>query len=91
MISTYNELYKYMEESNTMGQDVLDILFELDGTGSVVTQASLNDILVDLYKRLDNDSISIEGLGDNVTKEQFAAWVDDKFDTYTAKLFKGSI
>ena len=91
MIKTYNELYKFIKESDSIGQDVLDILFELDETGSIVTQASLNDILVALHKRLDDAKIRIEGLGDEVSKEQFEQWVEDKFDTYTAKLFKDSI
>ena len=30
MIKTYNELYKFVEESDNFGKDVLDILFELD-------------------------------------------------------------
>ena len=91
MIKTYNELYKFLAESNEIEQDVIDILFELDGTGSMVTQASLNDILKDLYNRLATDSISIEGLGYNVSQESFAAWVDDNFDDYTANLFKKTI
>ena len=91
MIKTYNELYKFLAESNNIEQDVIDILFELDGTGSMVTQASLNDILKDLYNRLETDSISIEGIGYNVSQESFAAWVDDNFDDYTANLFKKTI
>ena len=91
MIKTYNELYKFLAESNEIKQDVIDILFELDGTGSMVTQASLNDILKDLYNRLETDSISIEGIGYNVSQESFAAWVDDNFDDYTANLFKKTI
>ncbi len=91
MIKTYNELYKFMEESNDIGDDALAILHELDGTGSVVTQASLNEILVGVYERLDKAPVKIAGLGENVSKEQFAAWVADNFDTYTANLFKDSI
>ena len=88
MISTYNELYKFMDESNDIGEDALAILEELDGTGSVVTQASLNEILVGLYNRLDKDNIRIVGVGEHVTKEQFAAWVESVFDPYTAGLFR---
>ncbi len=91
MISTYNELYKFMDESNDIGDDAIAILKELDGTASVVTQASLNEILVGLYNRLDASPVKISGLGENVSKEQYAAWVDDTFDTYTVGLFKKSI
>jgi|GEM_PF-5277426 len=91
MIKTYNELYKFVKESDNFGKDVLDILFELDETGSIVTQASLNDILVSIYNRLDKCKIRIEGLGEKVSKSEFAQWVEDKFDTYTANLFKDSI
>lgn len=90
MIKTYNELYKFVEESNDIGDDALAILHELDETRSVVTQASLNEILLILFRRLDRAKIRIAEIGDGVTKEQFKAWVDDKFDTYTAKLFKES-
>ena len=33
MIKTYNELYKFVEESDNFGKDVLDILFELEKGG----------------------------------------------------------
>lgn len=91
MIKTYNELYKFMEESNDIDNDVLSILHELDETGSVVTQASLNEILVGLYHRLGLKPIHIAEIGKNVTHEQFKAWVEEKFDNYTAGLFKKSI
>lgn len=91
MIKTYNELYKFVEESNDIGDDALAILHELDETRSVVTLASLNEILLILFRRLDKTKIRISELGEHVTKEQFAAWVEEKFDPYTANLFKKSI
>ncbi len=91
MIKTYNELYKFMEESNDIGDDAIAILHELDGTRSVVTQASLNEILVGVYERLEKAPVRVSEIGDNVTKKQFADWVDNEFDTYTANLFKDSI
>ncbi|MBQ7677930.1 MAG: hypothetical protein IJT32_06825 [Lachnospiraceae bacterium] len=91
MIKTYNELYKFAEESNDIDDNALSILHELDETRSVVTQASLNEILLILYRRLSKVKLRIAEIGDNVTKEQFKAWVEEKFDSYTANLFKNSI
>ena len=91
MIKTYNELYKFMEESNNIDDDALTILHELDETGSVVTQASLNEMLVGLYHRVGLGPIRIAEIGEKVTKEQFRAWIEDKFDSYTSGLFKKSI
>ena len=74
MITTYNELYKFMEESNDIGDDALAILHELDETGSVVTQASLNEILVGVYNRLDDAPVSIAEIGENIVARRNMTW-----------------
>ena len=89
-INNYNELYRFMEETNEIGDDEIAILRELDETNSMVTQASLNDILVGVYKRLESEKISVSEIGESVSREDFASWVEDTFDGYTAGLFKES-
>ncbi len=90
-ITNYNELYRFMETATEITEDEIAILRELDETRSVVTQASLNEILVGIYERLESESISIEGLGEQVDQPTFANWVDETFDSYTAGLFADSI
>ena len=90
---TNEELYRAVNESETITREVLDILTELDGTASVTTQAELNKLLVILYERSGRGEITLEGVGNGepVTQEQFSAWVNDSFDTYSAKIFNESI
>lgn len=85
---TNHELFETVEKSNVISKEVTDILLELDTTASVTTQASLEELLSTLYKRLSDEDISIEVIGDHVTKEQFVSWVDDNYDDYSRKLFE---
>lgn len=84
---TNQELFRIVSEENVISKEVIDILLELDSTASVTTQASLEELLSALYNRLDEEDISIDDIGDHVTKEEFKAWIDDNFDDYSAKLF----
>ncbi len=84
---TNQELFRIVSEENVISREVVDILLELDSTASVTTQASLEELLKILYDRLEEEDISIDDIGDHVTKEEFQAWVEDNFDDYSVKLF----
>ena len=90
MIATMKELYEELEKT-TISKDALEIFKELDGTTSVTTQASLNNMLLDLYKRLSKEDITIETIGERVTKDEFKRWVDENLDTYSRDMFFNAI
>ena len=90
MINSMNELYDKLKGSN-ITKDVLDVFKEFDVTSSVTTQASLNNLLVDLYKRLPKEDITIEGIGERVTPDEFRRWVDENLDEYSRNMFFDSI
>ena len=86
---TNQELYETVEKSTTITTEVTDIFLELDSTASMATQASLDELLETLYKRLKEEKIVIEAIGEEpATQEQLKAWVEDNFDDYSIKLFE---
>lgn len=88
MLST-NELYNVLQNETNISTEVSDILFELDSTGSVTTQASLNNMLVMLYRRIETETIIFKSISEQpLTTDSFIAWVEKNFDTYSVNLFK---
>ena len=86
---TNQELYETVEKSTTITTEVTDIFLELDSTASMATQASLDELLETLYRRLKEEKIVIEAIGEEpATQEQLKAWVEDNFDDYSIKLFE---
>ena len=85
---TNQKLFETMEKSTEIKKEVTDILLELDGTASVTTQASLEELVGTLYRRLKDEEITIEALGGPATQEQFKAWIEENFDDYSVKLFE---
>lgn len=90
---TNEELYRVADEENRITKEVTDILTELDTTASSTTQAELNELLIAIYRRLDQEEIVIDVIDEAapVSKEQFAKWVKDSFDSYSADMFDGSV
>ena len=84
-----NELYNVLQNETNISKEVADIFFELDSTGSVTTQANLNNMLVMLYRRIETETIIFESISEQpLTTDSFIAWVEKNFDTYSVNLFK---
>ena len=90
MINSMNELYEKLK-GNDITSDVLNVFKEFDTTNSTATQASLNNLLLDLYKRLSKEDITIEGIGERVTQDEFRRWVNENLDQYSRDMFFDSI
>ena len=90
---TNSELYDAVSNSKHISREVTSIFIELDGTGSVATQAELNKLLVELYNRLGKENgIVIEtAVGIITTQAGLIKWVDDEIDQYSTDLFHKSI
>ena len=91
MTFTPTELYGVLDNSTRFEKSVTDVLLELDNTTSVTTQASLNEMLVGIYRRLENQNIIIDVIGDSVSPIDFKNWVNENFDDYTVKLFNEEV
>ena len=92
MSLTNQELYDVIEDDTEITTEITDIFLELDRTMSMTTQASLNQMLCRLYRRLASQEIVIDVLGDDpATQEQFAEWVNEEMDDYTCDLFNEEI
>ena len=94
MVKTEKELIEAIKHQHTIEKEITDTLIELDSLPSTGTQVYLNDLLVELYKRVidGKDDIVVEAFGKNViTSDEFIKWVDDNFTEYSSKLFKESI
>lgn len=94
MVQTIEELHNAIKNEHLIKKEITDTLIELDTTPSMGTQAYLNGLVVDLYKRVidTEDDIILEALNDEViTGQQFIEWIDTNFTTYSAKLFRKSI
>ena len=90
---TNEELYKMANEGGRITKECTDIMRELDSTASVATQAELNELLTGVYERLAEEAVIVEEIDSEnaVSKEQFAAWVKENFDSYSAKMFGESV
>ena len=89
---TNQKLWQSVEKDLKITKEVLDIFLELDSTGSVTTQAELNEMLITLYKRLGKEEIIIEPFGSGPCSQvAFKNWINDNMDTYTAGLFNDGI
>ncbi len=86
---TNDELYKMVNSGERITKECTNIFLELDRTSSVATQAELNELLTGIYSRIENEKVVVEVIDEEnpVSKEQFAAWVNDNFDVYSAKMF----
>ena len=94
MVKTQSELFEAIKHQHHIEKEITDTLIELDTLPSTGTQVYLNDLLVELYKRVVdvNDDIIVDTFEDKViTPEKFIQWVDDNFTNYSASFFKKSI
>lgn len=88
------ELYKSIETNKVITEDITNILLELDVTNSITTQASLNNLLVELRSRIKNENdIIINTINkDRPAKAyEFDAWILEKFTPYSSDLYAKSI
>ena len=92
MVQSQQELVNAIKNDKVIKVEITDTLLELDVLPSVGTQAYLNDLLIDIYNRICNkeDNVKVEAL-EETTPEKFISFVNDKFTTYSAKLFRHSI
>ena len=90
---TAKELFDAVEKETNITKEITDIFLELDSTGSMATQVDLNNLLLALWERLDDEDIRIEAIGGGMSTSQddFADWIRNNFDDYSVKLFEGAI
>ena len=86
------ELNDIVEHSDVIKKEVTDIFLEMDTTDSMATQVSLNNLLLTLYDRLEDERIMIEAIGSpSTTQEQFEGWIENNLDDYSTRLFAEAI
>lgn len=88
-----SDVFKSIKEDKVISKEITGIFLELDVMNSVATQASLNDMLVDLRKRVETEDIVVEQIsGENkTTVEEFDSWIDNNFTVYSSRLYKETI
>lgn len=88
-----SDVFKSIKENKVISKEITGIFLELDVMNSVATQASLNDMLVDLRKRIETEDIVVEQIsGENkTTVEEFDSWIDSNFTVYSSRLYKETI
>ena len=94
MVQNEKELLEAIKHEHHITKEITDTLIELDQLPSTGTQVFLNDLIVELYKRVVdvNDDIIVEIFDQKViTPKEFISWVDDNFTAYSADLFKKTI
>ncbi len=94
MVQNEKELLEAIKHQHHISKEITDTLIELDQLPSTGTQVYLNDLIVELYKRVVdvNDDITVDIFADKViTPAEFTNWVEDNFTEYSANLFKESI
>ena len=94
MVKNEKELLEAIKHEHHISKEITDTLIELDQLPSTGTQVFLNDLIVELYKRVVdvNDDIVVEIFADKViTPAEFTTWVEDNFTEYSANLFKKTI
>jgi hypothetical protein len=94
MVKNEKELLEAIKHQHHISKEITDTLVELDQLPSTGTQVYLNDLIVELYKRVvdQSDDIVVEEFGDKVmTAGDYIKWVEDNFTTYSADMFKNSI
>lgn len=94
MVKNEKELLEAIKHQHHISKEITDTLVELDQLPSTGTQVYLNDLIVELYKRVvdQSDDIVVEEFGDKVmTAGDYTKWVEDNFTTYSADMFKNSI
>lgn len=87
------DVFKSIKDDKIISKEITEIFLELDVMNSVTTQASLNDMLVDLRKRIKTEDIVVEQIsGENkTTVEEFDSWIDDNFTVYSSRLYKETV
>ncbi len=94
MVKNEKELLEAIKHEHHIKKEITDTLIELDQLPSTGTQVFLNDLIVELYKRVVdvNDDITVDIFADKViTPQEFTKWIEDNFTEYSANLFKKSI
>ena len=94
MVKNEKELLEAIKHQHHITKEITDTLIELDQLPSTGTQVFLNDLIVELYKRVVdvNDDIVVDIFDQKViSPKEFAGWVDDNFTEYSANLFKKSV
>lgn len=91
---TVQELRDVISNGTVISKDVLKILLELDTTPSVTTQASLNDMVVELYQRVKatgDISFELENETKKLNAGEFIAWIRDNFTDHSYEMFLDTI
>ena len=93
MIRSINELRETISKGNYINKEITNTLLEIDVLPSTGMQSSLNSMLVELYKRLENgEQIQFEKFADSyIQAKTFKDWVNAEFTNYSSKLFNETI
>jgi len=93
-VQSFNELYKVVSNNDIIESYITDALKELDILPSTTTQAALNDVLVALGKRLENnENIIIQDINKEnaATLEEYNKYLEDKFTTYSYNMYRDTM
>lgn len=91
---TVQELRDAIANGEIIKNDVLKVLLELDTTPSVTTQASLNDMVVELYQRVKATGdiyFEFENEMKKLNAGEFIAWIRDNFTDHSYEMFLDTI
>ena len=94
MVNSIQELREAVEKDKVIRLGVQKVLLELDTTPSVTTQASLNELLVELYERVKASKdmqFETEAGVIPMNAGEFIAWVRDSFTEYSYEMFLDTI
>ncbi len=94
MVKNEKELLEAIKHEHHITKEITDTLIELDQLPSTGTQVYLNDLIVELYKRVvdHSDDVVVEVFDQKViTPQEFITWVEDNFTEYSANLFKKTL
>lgn len=89
---TSSNIYSFIDKTDTITNEIVGIFKEMDELPSVTTQASLNNMLVTLSKRIkNNEDLVLESTGEKLDKCSFDEWVQNTFGEYSAKMYMNSV
>ena len=91
-VMTNQQLYEAVENDSEISREVVEVLLEMDATASVATQTEVNNLLVKIFKRMQDEGITVE-TPDGVLKGsvKFKEYVNEKMDNYTVDRFNEEI
>lgn len=90
MVDSPNKLYETLSSSKEIKEEVTELLKDYDTLPSNTSQAALNNMLIDLRHRLENEGdVVVNGISgkDVTTPEKLDEWVDNNIGEYSRRMY----